>query len=297
MPGQLILFSPPCSPPLNILANDPLPHNPQQAHINVPAPPSPVLNPAPTHFLLIPPAFCFPPSPPQALPLHATNPVANNVNLLPYSPPAPFISSANVFVPQLFHPPRPQKSFQPQNLVSITPASPAPPDPNVWRFPSAVPSNALQLVRTSANLYTVQPAPLINPHITTLLRSSHVKAAAGAQNYVTSDFMQANPFSSSTGTAPTFVTAIIQPTYGDTIPNPLCSGGPSHPTPSAPLLDSADLIKQLADAITFKKNDPLPEWKLSQYNGDPMQWNEWFGQFKKAIDAQSLTDDIKLNLL
>ena len=250
-------------------------------------PPSPVLNPAPPHFPLIPPAFRFPPSPPQALPSHATNPVANNVNLLPHSPPAPFISSANVFVPQLFHPPPPQKSFQPQNFVPITHAPPAPPDPNVWRFPAAVPSSAVPPVRTSANLYTAHPALLINPHMTTSLRSSHVQAAAGTQNYVTSDFMQANPFSSSTGIAPTFVTPIIPPTYGATVPNPLCWGGPPHPPASAPSLDSADLIKQLAEAITCKKNDPLTEWKLSQYNGDPLQWHKWFGQFKSAIDAQS----------
>ena len=271
MPGQLNLVSPPRSPPLNTLVNAPLALNPQQAHKNVPAPPSPVLNPAPPHFPLIPPAFRFPPSPPQALPLHATNPVANNVNLLPHSPPAPFVSSANVLVPQLIHSPPPQKSFQPQSFVPITHAPPAPPDPNVWRFPAAVPSNAVPLVRTSANLYTVQPAPSINPHISTSHRSSHVQAAAGAQNYVTSDFMQANPFSSSTGTAPTFVTPIIPPTYRATVPNPLCWGGPPHHTPWAPSLDSADLIKQLADAITCKKNDPLPEWKLSQYNGDPLQ--------------------------
>ena len=156
--------------------------------------------------------------------------LANNVNLLPHSPPAPFISSANVFVPQLFHPQPPQKSFQPQNFIPITHEPPATPNPIVWRFPAAVPSNALPLVRTSANLYTVQPAPLINPHITTSLRSSHVQAATGAQNYVTSDFMQANPFSSSTGTAPTFVTPIIPPTYGAAFPNPLCGDGPPHPT-------------------------------------------------------------------
>ena len=297
MPGQLNLVSPSRSLPLNTLVNAPLALNPQQAHINVPAPPSPVLNPAPPHFPLIPPAFRFPPSPPQALPLQATNPVANNVNLLPHSPPAPFISSANNFVPQLIHPPPPQKSFQPQNFVPITHAPPASPDPNVWRFPAAVPPNAVPLVRTSANLYTVQPAPLINPHISTSHCSPHVQAAASAQNYVTSDFMQENPFSSSAGTAPTFVTPIIPPTYGATVPNPLCWGGPPHPTPSAPSLDSADLIKQLAEAITCKKNDPLPEWKLSQYNGDPLQWHEWFGQFKSAIDAQSLTDDVKLTYL
>ena len=182
MPGQLNLVSPPRSPPLNPLVNAALALNPQEAHINVPAPPSPVLNPEPPHFPLIPPAFRFPPSPPQALPLHAANHVANIVNLLPHSTPAPLISSANVFVPQLIHPPPPQKSFQPQNFIPITHAPPAPPDPNVWRFPAAVPSNAVPLVRTSANLYTAQPAPLINPQITTSLRSSHVQAAAGAQN-------------------------------------------------------------------------------------------------------------------
>ena len=41
----------------------------------------------------------------------------------------------------------------------------------------------------------------------------------------------------------------------------------------------------------------MPEWKLSQYNGDPLQWREWFGQFKSAIDAQSLTDDVKITYL
>ena len=38
-------------------------------------------------------------------------------------------------------------------------------------------------------------------------------------------------------------------------------------------------------------------WKLSQYNGDPLQLHEWFGQFKSAIDAQSLTDDVKATFL
>ena len=258
MPGQLNLDSRLHSPTLNALANPPLAPNSTKAHINVPAPPFPRLDPVPLHFPLIPPAFRFPPSLPQALPLRATNPVADNVNLLPHSPPAPFISTANVFVPQLNHPPPSQKSFQPQNFVPTTHAAPAPSDPNVWRFPAAVPSNAVPVVGTSANLYTVQPAPLINPHATRSLRSSHVQAAACAKNYVTSDFMQANPFISSTGIAPTFVTPIIPPTYGATVPNPLCWNGPPHPTPSAPSLDS-DLIKQLVEAITCKKNDPLPE--------------------------------------
>ena len=36
---------------------------------------------------------------------------------------------------------------------------------------------------------------------------------------------------------------------------------------------------------------------MSQYNGDPLQWHEWFGKCKSAIDSQSLTDDVKLTYL
>ena len=66
----------------------------------------------------------------------------------------------------------------------------------------------------------------------------------------------------------------------------------AHPTPN-----NASLIRELADAISSKKKDPSPEWKLAQYNGDPLQWHEWYGQFKSAIDLQSLTDDVKLTYL
>ena len=36
---------------------------------------------------------------------------------------------------------------------------------------------------------------------------------------------------------------------------------------------------------------------MSEYNGDPLQWHEYFGQFKIAIDSQCLTDDAKLTYL
>ena len=62
MPGQLNLVSPPRSPPLNTLVNAPVALNPQQAHINVPAPLSPVLKPRTTAFPVNPtsiPLFSF----------------------------------------------------------------------------------------------------------------------------------------------------------------------------------------------------------------------------------------------
>ena len=96
MPEQLNLVSPPRSPPLNALANGPLAPNPPQAHINVPALSSPVLNPVPPHFPFIPTAFCldklssFPP-----LNMH------NNDNIINYS--ATLSSLVGVFKSLSYH--------------------------------------------------------------------------------------------------------------------------------------------------------------------------------------------------
>ena len=56
-------------------------------------------------------------------------------------------------------------------------------------------------------------------------------------------------------------------------------------------------LQDFAQILTSTKKDHLPEWKLAQFNGDPLQWHEWFGQFKSAIDSSSLTDDVKLTYL
>ena len=94
-----------------------------------------------------------------------------------------------------------------------------------------------------------------------------------------------NPFRTTTNIAPPFVTPVIRPTYGHTAPIPMCWVGPPDPTPPAPASENASLIKAFTDALTSNKNDPLPEWKLSQYNGGPLQWHEWYGQFKSATDS------------
>ena len=56
-------------------------------------------------------------------------------------------------------------------------------------------------------------------------------------------------------------------------------------------------VQDLAQLLASSKRDHLPEWKLAQYSGDPLQWHEWFGQFKSAIDSAPLTDDVKLTYL
>ena len=116
-------------------------------------------------------------------------------------------------------------------------------------------------------------------------------------NHAANCSIPVNPFSTTNNIAPPFVTPVIHPTYGHNAPIPLCWGGPPHLTPPAPTSENASLIKAFTDALTSKRNDPLPEWKLSQYNGDPLQWHEWYGLFKSAIDTQSLTDDVKLTYL
>ena len=105
---------------------------------------------------------------------------------------------------------------------------------------------------------------------------------------------QVKPFSTATYIDPPFVTTLIPPTYCHTALLPLCWGGPLHSTPPVSAAKKANLIGALADAITSKRTDPLLEWKLCQYSGDPLQWQEWYGQLKSAIDSKSLTDDVKL---
>ena len=56
-------------------------------------------------------------------------------------------------------------------------------------------------------------------------------------------------------------------------------------------------LKDLVQALSVSKKDLLPELKLAQYDGDPLQWHEWFGQFCSTVDAASLSDDVKFTYL
>ena len=60
---------------------------------------------------------------------------------------------------------------------------------------------------------------------------------------------------------------------------------------------STGTVKDLAELVTLNKKDLLPDWNLAKFNGNPLQWHEWHGQFKSAIDSQALSDDIKLTYL
>ena len=66
----------------------------------------------------------------------------------------------------------------------------------------------------------------------------------------------------------------------------------SNFTGSAPVT-----ISDLAQLLTISRRDPLPEWKLESYDGNPLQWHEWFGQFRSAVDSAPLSADVKLTYL
>ena len=66
---------------------------------------------------------------------------------------------------------------------------------------------------------------------------------------------------------------------------------------TAPVAPAFLTVQDRAQLLAASKKAHLLEWKLSQYNGDPFQWHEGFGQFESAIDSATLTDDVKLTYL
>ena len=55
--------------------------------------------------------------------------------------------------------------------------------------------------------------------------------------------------------------------------------------------------REMAELLTHSRKDHLPEWKLTQFDGKPLNWHEWFGQLKSTVDSAVLTDDTKLTYL
>ena len=281
VPGQLHMWMPHVPQLLNPSQSN-IPHQTQVpiAHSphNVPPLLNPLVNPPP----VFPPQQLYNPQPPivpSAIPASATAYL-----------PVPNIPQQNiVHSTQTRLVPCPTAQRPPQNCNL---------DLNLWSFPQNKPPHVNQATNNATDYNIFQPylpPSTANPAISHPILQMSAHNPNG--NYAATCSIPGNPFSTTTNIAPPFVTPVIHPTYGHTAPIPLCWGGPPHPTPPAPVSENASLIKAFTDASTSKRNDPLPEWKLSQYNGDPLQWHKWYGQFKSAIDSQSLTDDVTLTYL
>ena len=242
-------------------------HNSEPAHPNVPPIPNPVF--APNLTAPIPHA-------PLINPPLVNNTFQNNNN-----PVHKAVRSVAAPVPNMPHIP-----FG-QNFV---------PNMSHWRFPQQRPSIVNQDTTTVNSL-----PPNVHTHIATsstyvplrIYQNSppliDMQSPLGAQ--------QENLIATTSNVVPGLATSVFQPTYPYIGPTPLSWSGPQLSTPAPLIPDNASLFRELADAIKSQKNDPLPEWKLAEFNGDPLKWHEWYGQFKSAIDSQSLTDDVKLTYL
>ena len=95
-------------------------------------------------------------------------------------------------------------------------------------------------------------------------------------------------------TVPTVTGPTIQPTT-TLIPVPTFPNL-QHPVVPPPTPTTVT-VNDLAQLLSAAKKGRLPEWKLAQYNGDPLQWHEWIGQFRSAIDSEPLSNDVKLTYL
>ena len=92
------------------------------------------------------------------------------------------------------------------------------------------------------------------------------------------------------------------PTQTLVLPNNGPTAAPTgHHSPfAAPTINVAEpgvTMQNLVEALISNRKGPLPEWTLSNYDGDPLSWHEWSGQFKSVIDSSYLTDDGKLSYL
>ena len=263
------------------------------------------------------------PAPAINVPLHPSAPPSPNLqqhnsepahpNVLPIPNPviAPNLTAPIPHAP-LFNPPLVNNTFQnnnnPVHKAESSDAAPVQNMPNIpfgqnfvpnmshWRFPQHRPSIVNQDTTTVNSL-----PPNVHTHIAP--SSTYVPLRIYQNSPPLIDMQspfgaqQENPIATTSNVVPALATPVFQPIYPYIGPTPLSWSGPQVSAPAPPIPDNASLIRELADAITSKKNDPLPEWKLAEFNGDPLKWHEWYDQFKSAIDSQSLTDDVKLTYL
>ena len=242
---------------------------------------------------------------------HNTEPAHPNDFPIPNPVFAPNVTAPILHAPMINQPPVYNTFQNNNNRVNKVIRSVAPPFlnmPNIplgqnfvpnmspWRFPQHRPSIVNQDTTTVNSL-----PPNVHTHIAPSSTNVPLQIYQNSPPLIDmqspSGAQQENPIGITSNVVPGLATPVFQPTYPYVGPTPLSWSGPQVSATAPPIPDNASLIKELADATTSKKNDPLPEWKLAEFNGDPLKWHEWYGQFKSAIDSQSLTDDVKLTYL
>ena len=163
------------------------------------------------------------------------------------------------------------------------------PNLSAWTFPApsnfpTVHATVPQPVKGPATLTSTTAAPIVT---TTGIFTPVVPIQSGGTTFYCNPFATtfpttALPFQQTTTAAASLPVPTFPTTIQSTVP-------PSTLTQVA--------VQDLAQLLTSAKKDHLPEWKLEQYSGDPLQWPEWIGQFRSAIDSAPLSNDVKLSYL
>ena len=216
---------------------------------------------------------------------HTSKPT--NLNSLPIPNPvfAPNLTAPIPHAPLINQPPV-HKNFQNSTsqvhevLRSIAPPLPNMPNmplgqnfvPNMshWRFPQHRPPLVNQDINTVNNV-----ARNVQAHIAQSVTNFPQQIYSNSPHLIDmqspSGTQQENPIATTSKIVPGLATPVFQPTYHYVGPTPLSWSGPQASAPAPPIPDNATLIRELADAITSNKKNPLPEWKLAEFNGDPLK--------------------------
>ena len=198
------------------------------------------------------------------------------------------VSSATV--PVTMYPPV-QLSVTPTTTMTQVniPTSHVIPNVSAWTFPApsnlpTVHATVSQPVRGPVTLTSTTTTPIVT---TTGIFTPVVPIQSGGTTFycnplATTFPTTTLPIQQTTAAAANFPVSTFPTTVQSTVP-------PSTLTPVA--------VQDLAQLLTAAKKDHLPVWKLEQYSGDPLQWHEWIGQFRSAIDSAPLSNDVKLTYL
>ena len=173
----------------------------------------------------------------------------------------------------------------PISTVTV-PASHILPNLSAWTFP------------TGPSIPHVSATPVTTNHtvIPTVFSGSRVATTAPPIIPVTAGGTVYYPNPTSLTTVPAPSSAPVPTTFPAVLPTATPLATPPFVNVPQPATNSFT-VQDLAQLLASSKRDHLPEWKLAQYSGDPLQWHEWFDQFKSAIDSAPLTDDVKLTYL
>ena len=191
------------------------------------------------------------------------------------SPQLPILQATSTFS----HNPQPPL-VQPRMPTFTMPVKHILPNLSAWTFPNPTinPTPIITTVPPQVSPTNVSTIPVAVTSVSNVLS---MPVTRGGTVYYVRPTTLSTPTVYTTTTQPT---TTLSPTAATFVP----AGTTLIQQPSTTEFSAQDIALLLASS----KKDHLPEWKLR-----PLQWHEWFGQFKSAIDSAPLTDDVKLTYL